>query len=151
MQNSWRGLSQERTSAIIDDGPPEHGGRHPSRYSCVLARVVGAAATDGPVGGVFGVAVTPERVVTARLSPPLDEQEVGIDLARAVGVVVGRGGDRSELRNPSGPRTACGFGASHERAAGGRKVGEIGESLLKFDGLGAGQKSGEKVLHVGSR
>jgi hypothetical protein len=46
------------------------------------------AAANGPLGGSFGVAIAPERVVTGRHIAPFVEQKMGVETLGRLDVIV---------------------------------------------------------------
>jgi hypothetical protein len=60
------------------------------------------AATHGPFGGTFGVAVAPQRMVTGWDITPFDQHLIAVETPGCLGMVIAPGGDRPPLRRPHG-------------------------------------------------
>jgi hypothetical protein len=108
-----------------------------------------AASANGPFGGTFGVAIAPEQMVAGWDITPLNQHLIAVETPGGLGMVIAPRGDRSALRRPRGPGAPRGLGGAHVLAVLDRQRVHVCQPRSQFYAHCAGEKSGEKVLHVG--
>jgi hypothetical protein len=109
-----------------------------------------SASAEGPFGGLPGVAIAPERMMTGEVGPPLDREQIPKKSFGRLQVIVAPRRHGPLWRYASDPCSARGLRLAHELAALRRQFTQVGDSGVKFHVLCALQKSGKEVFYVGT-